>query len=394
MPVGAVISQGRVPVKVWSELADVEPQALDQLVNTANLPCVFKHIAVMPDVHLGIGATIGSVIPTKNAIIPAAVGVDIGCGMLAVKTQFDSAALEGRLKRIRENIERAIPLGPSQHHLPLKEAERWMGWKEFSNCHRAVQELAQKARAQLGTLGGGNHFIELCLDTEDRVWIMLHSGSRHIGKTLAERHIQAAKGLLRQTLQSLPDPNLAYLVKGTSEFQAYWHDLQWAQAYAYENRQLLLDLVLRATEKGLGGREAVVPELVVNCHHNYAAIERHFGEKVYITRKGAVKAAQGEMGIIPGSMGTRSFIVRGKGNAEAFDSCSHGAGRRMSRSEARRTFSAEDLCRQTAGVECRKDTGVVDEIPQAYKDIDVVMRHQSDLVEVVAELKQVLCVKG
>ena len=394
MPVGAVISQGRVPVKVWSELADVEPQALDQLVNTANLPCVFKHIAVMPDVHLGIGATIGSVIPTKNAIIPAAVGVDIGCGMLAVKTQFDSAALEGRLKRIRENIERAIPLGPSQHHLPLKEAERWMGWKEFSNCHRAVQELAQKARAQLGTLGGGNHFIELCLDTEDRVWIMLHSGSRHIGKTLAERHIQAAKGLLRQTLQSLPDPNLAYLVKGTSEFQAYWHDLQWAQAYAYENRQLLLDLVLRATEKGLGGREAVVPELVVNCHHNYAAIERHFGEKVYITRKGAVKAAQGEMGIIPGSMGTRSFIVRGKGNAEAFDSCSHGAGRRMSRSEARRTFSAEDLCRQTAGVECRKDTGVVDEIPQAYKDIDVVMRHQSDLVEIVAELKQVLCVKG
>ena len=394
MPVGAVISQGRVPVKVWSELADVEPQALDQLVNTANLPCVFKHIAVMPDVHLGIGATIGSVIPTKNAIIPAAVGVDIGCGMLAVKTQFDSAALEGRLKRIRENIERAIPLGPSQHHSPLKEAERWMGWKEFSNCHRAVQELAQKARAQLGTLGGGNHFIELCLDTEDRVWIMLHSGSRHIGKTLAERHIQAAKGLLRQTLQSLPDPNLAYLVKGTSEFQAYWHDLQWAQAYAYENRQLLLDLVLRATEKGLGGREAVVPELVVNCHHNYAAIERHFGEKVYITRKGAVKAAQGEMGIIPGSMGTRSFIVRGKGNAEAFDSCSHGAGRRMSRSEARRTFSAEDLCRQTAGVECRKDTGVVDEIPQAYKDIDVVMRHQSDLVEVVAELKQVLCVKG
>jgi len=394
MPVGAVISQGRVPVKVWSELADVEPQALDQLVNTANLPCVFKHIAVMPDVHLGIGATIGSVIPTKNAIIPAAVGVDIGCGMLAVKTQFDSAALEGRLKRIRENIERAIPLGPSQHHLPLKEAERWMGWKEFSNCHRAVQELAQKARAQLGTLGGGNHFIELCLDTEDRVWIMLHSGSRHIGKTLAERHIQAAKGLLRQTLQSLPDPNLAYLVKGTSEFQAYWHDLQWAQAYAYENRQLLLDLVLRATEKGLGGREAVVPELVVNCHHNYAAIERHFGEKVYITRKGAVKAAQGEMGIIPGSMGTRSFIVRGKGNAEAFDSCSHGAGRRMSRSAARRTFSAEDLCRQTTGVECRKDTGVVDEIPQAYKDIDVVMRHQSDLVEIVAELKQVLCVKG
>ena len=394
MPVGAVISQGRVPVKVWSELADVEPQALDQLVNTANLPCVFKHIAVMPDVHLGIGATIGSVIPTKNAIIPAAVGVDIGCGMLAVKTQFDSAALEGRLKRIRENIERAIPLGPSQHHLPLKEAERWMGWKEFSNCHRAVQELAQKARAQLGTLGGGNHFIELCLDTEDRVWIMLHSGSRHIGKTLAERHIQAAKGLLRQTLQSLPDPNLAYLVKGTSEFQAYWHDLQWAQAYAYENRQLLLDLVLRATEKGLGGREAVVPELVVNCHHNYAVIERHFGEKVYITRKGAVKAAQGEMGIIPGSMGTRSFIVRGKGNAEAFDSCSHGAGRRMSRSAARRTFSATDLCRQTAGVECRKDTGVVDEIPQAYKDIDVVMRHQSDLVEVVAELKQVLCVKG
>src|SRR5437867_2170574 len=394
MPIGGVISKGRVPVKIWSDLSRVESQAMDQLVNASNLPCVFKHIAVMPDVHVGIGATVGSVIPTKDAIIPAAVGVDIGCGMLALKTQYTSEVLEGRLKKIRDKIEAYVPVGPTAHRSPLKAAEGWEGWKEAGQCHRAVQDLMNRARAQLGTLGGGNHFIELCLDTEDRVWIMLHSGSRHIGKTLAERHIQAAKGLLRQTLQSLPDPNLAYLVKGTSEFQAYWHDLQWAQAYAYENRQLLLDLVLRATEKGLGGREAVVPELVVNCHHNYAAIERHFGEKVYITRKGAVKAAQGEMGIIPGSMGTRSFIVRGKGNAEAFDSCSNGAGRRMSRSAARRTFSAEDLCRQTTGVECRKDTGVVDEIPQAYKDIDVVMRHQSDLVEVVAELKRVLCVKG
>jgi tRNA-splicing ligase RtcB len=394
MPIGAVIEKGRVPVKIWSDLKQIESQAFTQLVNAANLPCVYKHIAVMPDVHVGIGATVGSVIPTKDAIIPAAVGVDIGCGMLALKTQYRSELLEGRLQRIRQNIEASVPVGPTSHRSPLKGGENWEGWKEAARCHRAVQDLMNRARAQLGTLGGGNHFIELCLDTEDTVWIMLHSGSRHIGKALAERHINEAKGLMRQQLISLPDPNLAYLTKGTKEFQAYWHDLKWAQEYAYQNRLLMLELIKQAFQEGLGRGEPIKAQLLVNCHHNYVALEHHFGEEVFITRKGAVRAEAGDYGIIPGSMGTRSFIVRGRGNAESFNSCSHGAGRRMSRTEAKRKFTSEDLCKQTAGVECRKDHGVVDEIPQAYKDIDTVMRQQSDLVEVVAEIKQVLCVKG
>jgi tRNA-splicing ligase RtcB len=394
MPIGGVISEGRVPVKVWSDLDQVESQARDQLVNASNLPCVFKHIAVMPDVHVGIGATVGSVIPTKNAIIPAAVGVDIGCGMLALKTQYTSSVLEGRLKKIRDKIEAYVPVGPTSHRSPLKGGESWEGWKQAGQCHRAVQDLMNKARAQLGTLGGGNHFIELCLDTEDTVWILLHSGSRHIGKSLAERHINLAKGLLRQSLVSLPDPNLAYLTKGTKEFEAYWHDLKWAQEYAYQNRRLMLELVVKAVQEGLGRQEPVKSQLLVNCHHNYVALEHHFGEDVFVTRKGAVRAQEGDYGIIPGSMGTRSFIVKGKGNPESFNSCSHGAGRRMSRTEAKRRFNTEDLCKQTAGVECRKDQGVVDEIPQAYKDIDSVMNQQSDLVEVVAQIKQVLCVKG
>ena len=394
MPIGGVISEGRVPVKIWSDLDQVETQAREQLVNASNLPCVFKHIAVMPDVHVGIGATVGSVIPTKDAIIPAAVGVDIGCGMLALKTQYTSSVLEGRLKKIRDKIEAYVPVGPTSHRSPLKAAQAWEGWKEAGNCHRAVQDLMTRAQAQLGTLGGGNHFIELCLDTEDAVWILLHSGSRHIGKSLAERHINLAKGLLRQSLISLPDPNLAYLTKGTKEFEAYWHDLKWAQEYAYQNRRLMLDLVTKAVQEGLGRQERIKSELLVNCHHNYVALEHHFGEDVFVTRKGAVRAQQGDYGIIPGSMGTRSFIVKGKGNPESFNSCSHGAGRRMSRTEAKRKFTTEDLCAQTAGVECRKDLGVVDEIPHAYKDIAAVMNHQSDLVEVVAEIKQVLCVKG
>jgi tRNA-splicing ligase RtcB len=394
MPIGAVIEKGRVPVKVWSDLKQIESQAFTQLVNTANLPCVYKHIAVMPDVHVGIGATVGSVIPTKDAIIPAAVGVDIGCGMLALKTQYRSDILEGRLKAVRQKIEATVPVGFEKHRSPLNKAESWEGWKESLNCHRGVQDLMAKARAQLGTLGGGNHFIEVCVDTENTVWILLHSGSRHIGKALADRHINEAKGQMRQKLISLPDPNLSYLTKGTKEFQAYWHDLKWAQEYAYQNRLLMLELIKQALQEGLGRDEPIKAQLLVNCHHNYVALEHHFGEEVFVTRKGAVRAEAGDYGIIPGSMGTRSFIVRGKGNPESFNSCSHGAGRRMSRTEAKRKFSTEDLCKQTAGVECRKDRGVVDEIPQAYKDIDTVMRQQSDLVEIIAELKQVLCVKG
>ncbi len=394
MPIGGVLSKGRVPVKIWSDLGQVESQAMEQLVNASNLPCVFKHIAVMPDVHVGIGATVGSVIPTKDAIIPAAVGVDIGCGMLALKTQYTSSVLDGRLKKIRDKIEASVPVGPTSHRSPLKGAQAWEGWKQAGNCHRAVQYLMTRAQAQLGTLGGGNHFIELCLDTEDAVWILLHSGSRHIGKALAERHINLAKGLMRQSLISLPDPNLAYLTKGTKEFESYWHDLKWAQEYAYQNRRLMLELVTKAVQEGLGRQERIKSELLVNCHHNYVALEHHFGEEVFVTRKGAVRAQEGDYGIIPGSMGTRSFIVKGKGNPESFNSRSHGAGRRMSRTEAKRRFNTEDLCAQTAGVECRKDQGVVDEIPQAYKDIDFVMNQQSDLVEVVAQIKQVLCVKG
>ena len=364
----------------------------NMLRNVSRLPCLFKHVALMPDAHLGVGSMVGSVIATKDAVIPATVGVDIGCGMAAIKTPFKSSILQNKLKDLRLAIEEAIPVGFNAYKEAPDEAGRWNGWAEFDELHSGVQDREKKALQQLGTLGGGNHFIEVCLDTKDNVWLMLHSGSRNIGKELAERHISTAKSLHK--LNELPDPNLAYFIQGTPEFAAYWHDLEWAQKYAFKSREVMMNRLLKVFYKMFNNGVAFRPEISVNCHHNYVSPEVHFGEEVFVTRKGAIRADQGMYGIIPGSMGAKSFIIKGLGNPQAFNSCSHGAGRKMSRTAAKKKFSREDLIAQTAGVECRKDSGVVDEIPGAYKDIDEVMRNQSDLVEIVAEIKQVVCVKG
>ena len=368
----------------------IEEQSM--LRNVSRLPCLFRHVALMPDAHLGKGSMVGSVIATKEAVIPATVGVDIGCGMMAVKTPFRSGILDGKLKELRLKIEEAIPVGFNAYGESVDESAHWDGWKQFNELHQGVQDRKAKAMKQLGTLGGGNHFIEVCLDTENFVWLMLHSGSRNIGKELAERHISTAKSLWR--LNELPAPDLAYFISGTPEFKAYWKDLKWAQAYAMKNREIMMTRLLAVFNKMFNHRQRFTPELAVNCHHNYVAMEEHYGEKIFVTRKGAINAAAGVYGIIPGSMGSKSFIVQGRGLAESFDSCSHGAGRKMSRSSAKRSFSEADFERQTQGVECRKDKGVLDEIPGAYKDIKQVMRNQQDLVKIVAEIKQVVCVKG
>ena len=368
----------------------VEEQAM--LRNVSRLPCLFKHVALMPDAHLGKGSMVGSVVATKGAVIPATVGVDIGCGMMAVKTPFKSVILEGKLKDLRLAIEEAIPTGFSEYKAAVDESSDWDGWKDFSDLHAGVRDRQAKAMKQLGTLGGGNHFIEVCLDTENFVWLMLHSGSRNIGKELADRHISTAKSLWE--LSELPAPDLAYFIQGTAEFAAYWKDLKWAQTYAMKNREIMMSRLLSVFNKMFNHRQPFTPEMAVNCHHNYVALEEHYGEKVFVTRKGAINAEKGAYGIIPGSMGAKSFIVKGRGLAESFNSCSHGAGRKMSRGAAKRHFTKDDLERQTSGVECRKDVGVLDEIPGAYKSIEAVMKNQKDLVTVVAEIKQVVCVKG
>jgi tRNA-splicing ligase RtcB len=362
------------------------------LRNVSRLPCLYKHVALMPDAHLGKGSMVGSVIATKDAVIPATVGVDIGCGMMAVKTPFKSGILDRKLPELRHEIERAIPTGFNAYKESVDEASYWDGWDVFDELHSGVQDRKRKAMGQLGTLGGGNHFIEVCIDTEDNVWLMLHSGSRNIGKELAERHIATAKSLHR--LNELPSPDLAYFIQGTPEFKAYWHDLDWAQKYAMKNREIMMKRLLKSFNRMFNGGREFRPEIAVNCHHNYVAVEEHYGDKVFVTRKGAINAEEGRYGIIPGSMGAKSFIIKGMGNPESFNSCSHGAGRKMSRTKAKAKFTREDLEKQTMGVECRKDKGVVDEIPGAYKDIEKVMHAQRDLVEVVAELKQVVCVKG
>jgi len=377
----------KVDVLAWADPAQIESVALDQLRNIARLPWVFHHVAAMPDVHFGKGATVGSVIAMKDAVSPAAVGVDIGCGMAAVRTSLNASDLPDSLGGLRSEIERAIPVGFEKHRKPVQSDPEL--WREFPDLTPAVRDLESKARHQLGTLGGGNHFLELCLDTEDRVWLMLHSGSRNIGKTLAEIHIGRAKKLAHN--QRLPDRDLAVFLAGTREMTEYRRDLFWAQRYARANREAMLQLyqdVLRRFRPDVRFADAV------HCHHNYVAEEVHFGQEVLVTRKGAIRAGKGELGIIPGSMGTRSYVVRGLGNPDSFESASHGAGRRMSRSEAKRRYSVKDLREQTQGVECRKDGGVLDELPAAYKDIGQVMEQQRDLVEVVAELRQVLCVKG
>ncbi|MGQ4646033.1 RtcB family protein [Lyngbya aestuarii] len=381
------------PVLSWANHA-LGSQETKMAKNVASLPFVFKHVALMPDVHLGKGALVGSVLATKDAVIPAAVGVDIGCGMAAIKTPFVAKQLEGKLKKIRLDIEAAIPVGFEQNKDVEKAVTNWQGWGDFKELHSGVQRLDGKAMKQLGSLGGGNHFIELCLDNENQVWLMLHSGSRHIGNMLAQCHISTAKELAKLAQYRLPDPDLAYFVAGTSEFAAYWRDLQWAQNYARCNREIMMTRFQRIVEKHLTGGKQTKPLLSVNCHHNYAEKEVHFGEEVYLTRKGAVRAREEDYGIIPGSMGAKSFIVKGKGNHESYCSCSHGAGRLMSRTKAKKQFTLDDLVEQTQGIECRKDRGVLDEIPGAYKSIDQVMSNQSDLVEVVAQLKQVVCVKG
>lgn len=364
----------------------------NMLRNVSRLPCLFKHVALMPDAHLGKGSMVGSVVATKEAVIPATVGVDIGCGMMAVKTPFKSGILDGKVKELRLKIEDAIPTGFSEYKESVDESSYWEGWNEFNDLHEGVRDRKVKAMKQLGTLGGGNHFIEVCLDTENFVWLMLHSGSRNIGKELADRHIATAKSLWR--LNELPAPDLAYFISGTPEFKAYWKDLKWAQIYAMKNREIMMARLLKVFNKLFNHREPFKPELAVNCHHNYVALEQHYGEKVFVTRKGAINAAAGTYGIIPGSMGAKSYIVKGRGLAESFNSCSHGAGRKLSRGAAKRAFTKADLERQTAGVECRKDVGVLDEIPGAYKSIEAVMKNQEDLVEIIAEIKQVVCVKG
>jgi tRNA-splicing ligase RtcB len=394
MPIQTILN-ARVPVKVWTD--QIDPAAMEQLKNTASLPFVFRHVAAMADVHLGIGATVGSVVATKGAVCPAAVGVDIGCGMMAKKTSIPGDRLDANgLKKLRHSIEREIPVGFERKREPFDAAMEWMRGRE--KPHAASGQLVDKALHQLGTLGGGNHFIEICRDQDDGLlWVLLHSGSRNIGKSVAEIHIGKARSSLRKLAQSLPDPDLAYFVAGTPEFREYREDVEWCQRYARENREIMMDRILRQLAHALGF-EAEISRLglttSVNCHHNYIADEIHFGEKVLVTRKGAIRAGRGELGIIPGSMGTGSFIVRGLGNRDAFESAPHGAGRKMSRGEAKRRFTKEDLVRQTEGVECRKDAGVLDEIPGAYKPISEVIEKSSDLVEVVAGLKQIVCVKG
>jgi tRNA-splicing ligase RtcB len=398
MPVRSIIEGGRVPVVVFTD--ELEPKARAQLANVAQLPIVFGHVAAMPDVHAGIGATVGSVIPTRGAIIPAAVGVDIGCGMNAVRLSLTTEDLPDSLSRVRAAIEGAVPVGFDEHGESAARREACAPLKprldsifdKHPKIARMQHDHDKKWVRQMGSLGGGNHFIEVCLDESGHLWAMLHSGSRGVGNRIGQYFIARAREAMQKHDVHLPDRDLAWLDEGTQPFSDYVEAVGWAQDYAAANRREMMALVLGALRRELPAFETTSE--AINCHHNYVEREEHRGEQVYVTRKGAISARAGELGIIPGSMGARSYIVRGKGNPESFCSCAHGAGRRMSRAEAKRRYSRADLEEQTRGVECRKDKGVLDEIPGAYKDIDRVMADQSDLVEVVHTLKQVVCVKG
>lgn len=395
-----VLNQGNAPIKIWTN--DIENEAKNQLINLSKMPFIHKHIAVMPDVHAGKGSTIGTVIATKGAIIPSAIGVDIGCGMSAIKLPFKIDRIIDKLPQLRSEIERNIPVGFNCNSFVENNLLKKFNKLGELRCFSKNSGQIKKSITQLGTLGGGNHFIEICTDTEGTAWLMLHSGSRNIGKTVADYHINGAKGLMNKYFINLPDPDLAYLAQGTQEFNSYIHDMNWCQQYAKANRQEMVDKALLQIAILLYGRDwyvggktlADLITLKVDCHHNYTQMENHFGSNVLITRKGAVSAREGELGIIPGSMGAKSFIVRGLGNQESFCSCSHGAGRKMSRNKARELFTQNDLINQTNGVECRKDNAVIDEIPSAYKDIDTVMANQSDLVSIEYTLKQLICIKG
>ncbi|MFN0251748.1 MAG: RtcB family protein [Kofleriaceae bacterium] len=399
-----VIRIGRVPIKTWTRGLEIEEGARKQLGNLSQLPIVFRHVAVMPDVHFGIGATVGSVVPTEGAIIPAAVGVDIGCGMMAVQTSLDASQLPDSLKALRTAIEKAVPHGRTNsggrgdrgawHAIPKPVDHAWRALK------REYAEIADKHSKlgdgndvnHLGTLGTGNHFIEVCLDEANKVWFMLHSGSRGVGNRIGTYFIALAKKDMKIHVRNLPDIDLAYFTEGSEHFTDYVQAVDWAQRYAMANRQLMMNAVIDAAREELAPFE--LGETAVNCHHNYVQKEHHFGSDVFVTRKGAVSAKLGQLGIIPGSMGARSYIVSGLGNPESFHSCSHGAGRAMSRGEAKRSFTLADHEAATEGIECRKDADVIDETPMAYKPIDKVMEAQSDLVSIVHELKQVVCVKG
>ena len=396
---------GGVPVKMWTKGVPVEAEAKAQLANAARLPIVFKHVAAMPDVHLGIGATVGSVIPTIKAIIPAAVGVDIGCGMMAAKTTLRAEDLPDNLGPLRAAIEQAVPHGSVPRHRG-RDPGSWENpppsvdqvWATLADEFDALCELHPRLkntnnRKHLGTLGSGNHFIEVCLDEEGAVWFMLHSGSRGVGNAIGTHFIELAKKDAERNQRNLPDKDLAYFEEGAQYFGDYVRGVGWAQRFAMRNREVMMANLIATVRKVITKPFESHIE-AVNCHHNYVQQERHFGEDVFVTRKGAVSARRGQMGIIPGSMGARSYIVRGLGNPESFESCSHGAGRTMSRGEAKRRFTLADHRAATEGVECRKDKDVIDEIPMAYKDIDAVMEAQKDLVEVVHILKQVVCVKG
>ncbi|MDR0528065.1 MAG: RtcB family protein [Zoogloeaceae bacterium] len=398
MPIQQVLSAQRVPVKIWTD--DVDENSRRQLMNIANLPFVHHHVAAMPDVHLGIGATIGSVIATHKAIIPAAVGVDIGCGMVACRLSITANDLEEKsLRTVFGQISRDVPVGRGIHNNRRAFEEQAQpfaaGLSRILEKHPDLEKTicgTTKWVKQLGTLGGGNHFIEVCLDEADQVWVMLHSGSRGIGNAMAEYFIQLARKDMERWMIQLPDRDLAYFPEEAEHFDDYVEAALWAQGYALQNRQCMLDLTLAALRRHLPPFE--VTSEVVNCHHNYVAREHHFGAEVWVTRKGAIRAREGDLGIIPGSMGAKSYIVRGLGNPESFMSSAHGAGRRMSRTAAEKQFTAADLAQQTDGIICRKDSGVVDEIPGAYKDIDSVMENQKDLTETLHTLKQVVCVKG
>lgn len=388
-----IISDTKKPIKIWTN--DIEPEAMQQLVNMANLPFIHSHVAVMPDAHAGKGSTVGTVIATKGAIIPAAVGVDIGCGMCAVMLPFKVDALGDSLDKLRSSIERSVPVGFNSNKKIHPRVANTLTGLSFNYPGR--EYFGDKHALQIGTLGGGNHFIEICEDEEKNAWVMLHSGSRNLGKTSAEKHIDKAKGLMKSYFIDLPDQDLAYLVQDTKEFGDYIDDLLFAQEYARINRnemmvRILKDISWHVYDEDIG--ESKMQAFRVDCHHNFTQMENHFGKNIWVTRKGAVSARKGQYGIIPGSMGTKSYIVLGKGNEESFCSCSHGAGRRMSRAAARKKFTLEDLAIQTQGVECRKDVDIIDEIPGAYKSIDEVMKNQADLVDIVHTLKQLICVKG
>lgn len=392
-------------IKMWTKGVQVEDQAMKQLKNIASLPFIHRHIAVMPDVHLGRGATVGSVIATTGAIIPAAVGVDLGCGMMAVKTDLLASDLPDNLQKVRSRIERMVPHGRTNggqrgdrgawHNIPDDVGKAWNSLShEFDiicDKHKYIKKCNNINH--LASLGTGNHFIEVCIGDDNHVWVMLHSGSRGVGNRIGSYFIGLAKKDMERYFINLPDKDLAYIPQGSDIFSDYVQAVNWAQKFAKMNRQLMMDRVLDSMEWALR-REINESNFVVNCHHNYIAKENHFGKNVWVTRKGAVRARVGDLGIIPGAMGRKSFIVRGKGNPESFTSCSHGAGRLMSRTAAKKKFTLEDHVAATEGIECRKDEEVIDETPMAYKNIDDVMNAQSDLVEIVHELKAVICVKG